>query len=461
VRKLAFLVVGSAVWLLLGAVPASADNGPHMSTAGTVTDRCAGCHRLHTAKAAYVLVEEEPALCYTCHGNAAGGSALAVTAGLGYSDSDHAAPSGALRGGGFEYALIDAGAPVFAISDEPTRLVLTSGSIPVGASEPTTSAHSVDESSQLAWGGGAFNASANYGTANMKMTCTSCHDPHGGSNTAGTTAFAKQTYRILKTNPAGLGALTPTCTLSTTAAGGTCTVIVTPETTPGTGEKVVCTVAGTTTTCVSTSVSAAPQIPPAATPTTTPLYPSCTVPTVTTASVCRPGSQLVVSDLAAGTQQYTTTDYWQNLADNGISRAPLAPSTAGSSSPYATFLTSMSNWCSACHTRYRATSGKTYAYNTGDAVTTYRHRGDSSSRVQSAFDATAIPAAAGNYKASPNCIQCHVSHGANSATGSISSTMENPGGGTAGLGVGASPASADNRLLRIDQRGVCEQCHSK
>ena len=460
-RKLAFLVVGGAVWLLLGAVPASADNGPHQSTAGTVTDRCAGCHRLHTGQAPFVLVEEEPALCYTCHGAGTAGASTDVQMGLGfgnvYPSTARGAAVGALRGGGFEYALIDSNSPTFAITDEASRITTTPGKIPVlGSPVPSTSAHSVDESAQTAWGGGTFSASPNYGTASVKLTCTSCHDPHGGANAA-VNPSAPATYRILKVNPAGLGVLTPTCLLSSAVAGGTCTVTVTAETTPGTGEKVTCTVAGSPpfTTCTSNSVS-----PPTGSASVTPVYPSCTIPTVSTASVCKPGSLLVVSDIpaGAGNQSYTSSDYWQDLADPGIARATTGLRNA---SPYYAFTQSVAFWCSACHTRYRATSGKTYAYNTGDAVTTYRHRGDSQSGPYGDADHTANAlAVTGVYKASPNCIQCHVSHGSNSATGSISGALKNPDGLTVGLGVGGS-ASVDNRLLRIDQRGVCEQCHKK
>src|SRR5665647_3991300 len=74
IRKLALLVVGCAILLLLGAVTASADNGPHMAGAGPIADTCAGCHRAHTAQASYLLRQSQPGLCFTCHGTSATGA---------------------------------------------------------------------------------------------------------------------------------------------------------------------------------------------------------------------------------------------------------------------------------------------------------------------------------------------------------------------------------------------------
>ena len=83
------------------------------------------------------------------------------------------------------------------------------------------------------------------------------------------------------------------------------------------------------------------------------------------------------------------------------------------------------------HTRYQAASGS-YKTNSGDATFMYRHRSDA------------------NYKAgAANCITCHVSHGSNASM--VGSTVEFPG---------ASTASADSRLLRVDGRGTCVMCHN-
>ena len=90
-------------------------------------------------------------------------------------------------------------------------------------------------------------------------------------------------------------------------------------------------------------------------------------------------------------------------------------------------------WCTTCHTRYLAPSGS-WGTNSGDAVFTYRHTGDNVS---------------GDAASNRNCIQCHVAHGTNAQM--PSSSVEWPAGTT---------PSADSRLLRVDDRGVCVMCHN-
>ena len=58
-RRLALLLAGGALWLILAASAAFADGGPHQlavnnGTAGLSGD-CAACHRAHTAQAADLL----------------------------------------------------------------------------------------------------------------------------------------------------------------------------------------------------------------------------------------------------------------------------------------------------------------------------------------------------------------------------------------------------------------------
>jgi len=82
VRRLALLLAGGALWLLLAALPALADGGPHVSTInngslGINADSCAGCHRAHTAQGPYLInAADEEALCLTCHGTASTGSTV-------------------------------------------------------------------------------------------------------------------------------------------------------------------------------------------------------------------------------------------------------------------------------------------------------------------------------------------------------------------------------------------------
>ncbi len=171
---------------LLAAVPTLADNGPHMKGAGLTPDSCASCHRAHTAKAPFLLKESQTALCYTCHGSSGTGSSEDVVDGVGYSGAGRTGTKGALRGGGFEYALIDSAHP------SGNGYV---GEIPVrGSGAPATSTHSVNESAQMAWGNGPISSKVNYGTT-INLTCGSCHDPHGNGN-----------YRILRPIPVESGA---------------------------------------------------------------------------------------------------------------------------------------------------------------------------------------------------------------------------------------------------------------
>ena len=189
----------SVMLLVLGAAPAAADNGPHVGTAGQLTDRCAACHRLHSGQAPMVLVQPEPALCYTCHGPGATGASTDVVDGLGYGNTypstTRGSAVGALRGGGFQYALIDSANP----SGQKATQSNQTGTVPVlpiGSGAPVTSAHSVDGSSVTAWGNGPISATAQAGTT-VQLDCGSCHDPHGNGN-----------YRLLLPIPAQSGAAT-------------------------------------------------------------------------------------------------------------------------------------------------------------------------------------------------------------------------------------------------------------
>lgn len=195
VKRLALLAIGSLAWLGLAAVPASADNGPHVPSSGNLAvDRCAGCHRAHTAPAPYLLRDTQPGLCYTCHGAAAGGASTDVFDGVGYTGFERggtAAGGQALRGGGFGYALIGSGNA----SRSPSGVTPATKTVPVLATgQAATSTHTVDGATGTAWGNGAISGTANAGTA-VGLRCGSCHDPHGNGN-----------YRILRPIPVDSGA---------------------------------------------------------------------------------------------------------------------------------------------------------------------------------------------------------------------------------------------------------------
>jgi predicted CXXCH cytochrome family protein len=114
VRRFALLLAGGALWLILAASAAYADGGPHQlavnnGTSGLSGD-CAACHRAHTAQAADLLKASMPGLCLTCHNGT--GATTDVTNGVQYTPTGNttfqqSAVLGALRGGGFSYALLD------------------------------------------------------------------------------------------------------------------------------------------------------------------------------------------------------------------------------------------------------------------------------------------------------------------------------------------------------------------
>src|SRR3990170_1224150 len=107
---------------------------------------------------------------------------------------------------------------------------------------------------------------------------------------------------------------------------------------------------------------------------------------------------------------YTTNNYFSTGPVNGIQ---------------------MSSWCAPCHTRYLAGS----IADSGDAIFKYRHRSNGSLGT--------------------TCIKCHAPHGTNAgASGTYSSTVGYPGGGS------GTTSTAESRLLKMDNRGICIKCHT-
>ncbi len=215
------------------ASPVSADGGPHRYTAtpSATTDGCASCHRLHTAQGSHLLKDIEPMLCLSCHGQDAEGANNDVEDGIGYISYGNpsgkydphrtgnggtygttgkggtyvaGAPIGALRSGGFSYALIGSALATGQQATPDLQESLNTGNIPVlplptatgdlntSMLVPVTSSHAVGGTDTTAWG----NGTSGYGST-IQLRCSSCHDPHGNGN-----------YRILRPIPVQSGAST-------------------------------------------------------------------------------------------------------------------------------------------------------------------------------------------------------------------------------------------------------------
>lgn len=209
-RRLPIILIGGALWLLLAAIPAMADGGPHVMTSNNGTggiraDGCAGCHRIHTSQSptGYLLVTNESTItnyCRSCHGATGTGAATDVDTGLQYAldgiDRDTGTVVGALRSGGFIQARIGADAAYRLVSNTGS---VTQSKVPVApAAQDVTSAHLAIggaggnglTAKNVVWGNGALGTAGAGPTLASEMECTACHNPHGNGN-----------YRLLRPDP--------------------------------------------------------------------------------------------------------------------------------------------------------------------------------------------------------------------------------------------------------------------
>jgi len=404
-KKLFLLGIGSALMFTMGGVgPAQADTSgtTHKSTAvgagqrALLSDagggRCASCHRAHTAKAEYLLKDAQPALCYTCHGGP--GSGIDVVDGI---SNDNSQP---LRGGGFEYALIDG-----ANASKTMGTVAGAHGLPalvqtvpvLGTPAPVTSRHQIDgTTSGTMWGNGAISDIVNPGKAGVILECGSCHDPHGNGN-----------YRILRPVP-------------NDSADG---IVLTPAVKVGD------------------------------------ILPDGTTATVAVPAVMGP-APVNIPDAVA--KVYTTTDYWA-VADRNVPTVkgsvvlPVAGQTDG-------YIANVSQWCSTCHTRYLAGSGSYQIPNADasgkvDALFTYRHRSDRTDKAGvSRPNCIQCHVAHGtSATASGRAATFTAPDGLVPVPAGTSATVKGLDGLPMTVG---GPAIGTSRLLRINNRGTCVMCHN-
>ena len=405
---LGMLVLGA--WLLITAMPVAADGGPHVSTANSgattlTADGCAGCHRAHTAQGEGLLVAaDDESLCLTCHGATTQGATTDVETGIQYgvgANSTRGPQVAALRSGGFVEARIDS-THVTRISYDASGETWFSSLVPARtAPQAVTSAHLQIGSSSIvekgvAWGNYIDADGATNSTAGPVVDL-SCTACHN--------PHGNGLYRILNPIP----------------------------TVPGTGFVAV--------------VSPKPVT-------------DLALPTGSGAAGVRNYTirwGITLADVVNNTYPDGTTngDYWRRwLPWNGVPQwngSTFLPATGrfrdipmyappATSADLLNFKDQITRWCSACHTRYDGVTGADY--NTGDAIYTYRHDISQS-----------------------ECTQCHVSHGSNAGMqGDFSGPMTYPDGSLpTSVTTGTPPTEVttwyNSRLLKIDNRGTCQQCH--
>jgi len=412
VKRIAIIALAACALVFAGTTAAFANFGPHGSYASN-TDACAECHRAHTATSNVTWTDNQGGqknallisnatsmtnFCYACHGDGAVGAATDVQSG--YFEGANSAVTNSTAGG----ALNGGGF---------SRI----GGISGASSHTVMSSHNVDglnADALIRWG--YVSGSTSQLTAMTAFTCTDCHDPHGSSN-----------YRLLKDVVNGV------------TVGGYVGASNTPN------PDVISNEEG---------------------------YPS--------------GGWAKGSDgaaqVAAYKPNYTSPQYAKN-APNGKA---------------------MSAWCAACHTVY-AQSDSTYDYQGTiggplGATSTMYHRhpidvplsvGTAASPEDRALvtqlvDSPSLPLEMGygqmaagtthtdtkiwDDRGNVSCLTCHRAHGTEATmTGWAATSLSDVTGlpqtlanSTTPLGdkQGVDP-TFDAALLRLNNRGVCEQCHNK
>jgi predicted CXXCH cytochrome family protein len=431
-RRLALLLAGGALWLLFAAAPAFADGGPHVlannnGTAGLAGD-CAACHRAHTAQAASLLKEEMPGLCLSCHDGT--GSTVDVVDGVQFvpatwTHNPLTSPVlGALRGGGWEFALIGAPARLSYGSGTSVRFTAHVG---VGTSTPVTSTHK--GGTGTVWGNGAVGSGVGASTG-IVLDCARCHNPHGNGQ-----------YRILQTTP-GEDWSTGVNGFTVSVSAG---VQVQDTANPTNAIRNYTVLPGVLATDVTAPYTAGDYWRYKYDPTGATTW-------TTTTNVADPMNTGWQSFTQSYVDSTGTTKYLFRYPVNTVELA--ASNTARTAVGQPTIPTLNNNgglmtaWCIQCHTRYNGfvtvvpnaspatgftTSPSSLTKDSADSIFSYKH---GTSRI--------------------GCEQCHVSHGTNAlmVPGSASANVNYPNSNPL-----VTTGSDDSRLLKVNNRGTCNLCH--
>ena len=194
-KKLLIAVVLGLLLVAALATTALADNGPHGQILNTDVDKCAACHRAHTAQTGdgfLLRTTDITAMCVACHnGSGAGTDVLkGQYEGTAYGDN-----LGQLYGGSFgcspavhtwntklgyaegdTYSQCD---PVTSIHSVKGAYDPTLGTITYNGTNDMTAGTKATGAGTV-WGSGDLNSTADAwnGTTDA-LECTSCHSPHG------------------------------------------------------------------------------------------------------------------------------------------------------------------------------------------------------------------------------------------------------------------------------------------
>jgi doubled CXXCH domain len=241
-------LTGGLLYLLFLAVaPVFADGGPHelVNNSGSagLTGDCAACHRAHTAQAESLLKAALPGLCLNCH-NGTGATTDVVD---GYqlvpSSWTHTPATdnvlGALRGGGFSYALIDSGHAA-RLAYGGSQTIRFTASVDAGTWDLTIDGHTATGLSRsitasalqtLLNAGGWLGTSTTYTSACSATTCPTSGSSAPTTNNATVklaTASGVNTYTVTYQNEERLVAHTisaiPTVSDPLRASGVTVTI---------------------------------------------------------------------------------------------------------------------------------------------------------------------------------------------------------------------------------------------
>jgi predicted CXXCH cytochrome family protein len=451
VRRLPLLLAGAAIWLFLLAIPAFADAGPHIQGQFSATPaECAGCHRAHSAAAPYLLKQALPNLCYSCHGTGATGSVLDVQDGAAFSPgvahvggATAGSFAGALRGGGFDYALINT-------ADQTNNRFATVGVLSAGAA--TTSNHSVDGSAVTMWGAGVDDPGSTGGTAGVLLTCASCHDQHGNGQ-----------YRILRETPEDAPVVDgqdtvqindPASKIYTTTNYGQVGSFnsIDSQTLNANGSSLQYDFA--TQTWAGTFAEASSRW--------------CT--TCHTRYMGYRGSAGNldgITDGGTGDAIYAFRHATRNVVDpnnpGAATSGILTPINTGDFVNGATPGTLLPGAVLGCYASgaagptqiiYRGVAVLVGTSSSGPTDCTYYGTGTVSNRSGLASGTTGRIADATISSGAPRCITCHVSHGSPALMSTLITGQTSPG-----INQGGTPF-LDSTLLRLDQRGVCMACHN-